>query len=48
MNMFFRFKVWRKWSKKCINDRWYKILVLLGLRHSPSFTKNYEEQNNEN
>ena len=48
MNMFFRFKVWIKWSKKCINGRLYKILVLLGLRHSPSFTKNYEEQNNEN
>lgn len=32
-----RFKVWKDWYKKCMNVLVYKILVLFGLRKSPTF-----------
>lgn len=31
------FKAWKKWAKYNDNSKIYKILVLLNLRHSPSF-----------
>ena len=36
-----RFKVWKDWYKKCVNGRGYKILVLFGLRKSPTFDQLY-------
>lgn len=35
-----RFNVWKDWYKRCLNGRAYKIMVLLGLRHSPTFERN--------
>ena len=31
------YKKWKDWQKCCINSRFYKFLVLIGLAHSPSF-----------
>lgn len=31
-----RFNVWKDWYKRCLDGRVYKIMVLLGLRHSPN------------
>lgn len=39
--MLLRLKVWKHWNKQCINSKLYKFLVLLGIRHSPSFYCNY-------
>lgn len=27
---------WNKWRKNCMNTKWHKLLVLLGLRKSPT------------
>ncbi len=35
-----RFNVWKDWYKRCLNGRAYKIMVLFGLRHSPTFERN--------
>ena len=35
-----RFKVWKDWYKRCLDGRVYKIMVLLGLQHSPTFELN--------
>ena len=35
-----RFNVWKDWYKRCLDGRVYKIMVLLGLRHSPTFELN--------
>jgi hypothetical protein len=35
-----RFKVWKDWYKRCLNGRVCKIMVLLGLQHSPTFERN--------
>ena len=35
-----RFNVWKDWYKRCLNGRAYKIMVLFGLRHSPTFEQN--------
>ena len=35
-----RFNVWKDWYKRCLDGRAYKIMVLLGLRHSPTFERN--------
>ena len=32
-----KYKKWKDWQKCCINSRFYKFLVLIGLVHSPSF-----------
>ena len=32
-----RYKKWKDWQKHNINSRFYKLLVLIGLAHSPSF-----------
>lgn len=32
-----RFRVWNEWRKKNCNDLLHKLLVLLGLRLSPTF-----------
>lgn len=34
-----RFNVWKDWYKGCLNGRAYKIMVLLGLRHSSTFER---------
>ena len=34
-----RFNVWKDWYKRCLDGRVYKIMVLLGLRHSPTFER---------
>ena len=39
--MLLRLKVWKHWNKKCVNCKLYKFLVLLGIKHSPSFHCNY-------
>lgn len=39
--MRFRFKVWKDWYRHCTNGRIYKILVLVGLAHSPTFNQLY-------
>ncbi len=39
--MLLRLKVWKHWNKKCVNSKMYKILVLLGVKHSPSFCCSY-------
>lgn len=39
--MLLRLKVWKHWNKKCVNGKLYKFLVLLGVRRSPSFYRNY-------
>ena len=31
------YQQWNRWQKHCQNSRFHKILVLLGLRRSPSF-----------
>ena len=31
------YKKWKDWQKHCINSRFYKFLVLIGLARSPSF-----------
>ena len=31
------YKKWKDWQKHCINSRFYRFLVLIGLAHSPSF-----------
>jgi hypothetical protein len=33
-----RIRRWNMWRKDNINAWWYKILVLLGICHSPTFT----------
>lgn len=35
-----RFNVWKDWYKRCLDGRGYKIMVLLGLRHSHTFELN--------
>lgn len=30
------FKRWNKWRKRCMNSRWYKFFVLIGLYKSPT------------
>ena len=32
-----RFILWQSWAKHCLNGWFYKLLVLLGLAHSPTF-----------
>lgn len=32
-----RFKLWNEWRKRSLNGPVYKLLVLLGLAHSPTF-----------
>lgn len=39
--MLLRLKVWKHWNKKCVNSKMYKILVLLGVKYSPSFCSSY-------
>ncbi len=39
--MLLRLKVWKHWNKKCVNGKLYKFLVLLGIKHSPSFYCKY-------
>lgn len=31
------FKLWNRWRKNSLNSVFYKLLVLSGLRHSPTF-----------
>lgn len=37
MSIFKHFKVWNEWRKRCLNPRYYKFLVLIGVAHSPTF-----------
>lgn len=32
-----RYKLWKNWYKHCSNGSLYKILVLFGITHSPTF-----------
>ena len=32
-----KYKKWKDWQRHCINSRFYKFLVLIGLAYSPSF-----------
>ena len=32
-----RFKLWKDWRKCSLNSKWFQILVLFGLAHSPTF-----------
>lgn len=32
-----RYKKWKKWQKRNTNGKFYQLLVLIGLVHSPSF-----------
>lgn len=32
-----RYKKWKKWQKRNTNGRFYKLLVLFGVVHSPSY-----------
>lgn len=32
-----RFRQWNEWRKCSANSKWYKLLVLIGLRRSPTF-----------
>ena len=32
-----RFKRWKSWKKRCMNGPAYKLLVLIGVVHSPTF-----------
>lgn len=32
-----RFRIWNEWRKSNCNHPLHKLLVLLGLRHSPTF-----------
>lgn len=36
-----RYEKWKNWKKRNDNDRLYQLLVLFGLRHSPSFEAIY-------
>ena len=38
---------WNEWRKRCLNSKWHKLLVLFGLRYSPTlhFTLLPEERN---
>lgn len=36
-----RYEKWKNWQKRNDNDRLYQLLVLFGLRHSPSFEAIY-------
>lgn len=31
------YKKWKKWRKRNTNGKFYQLLVLIGLVHSPSF-----------
>lgn len=42
--MFFRFKIWMRWQKYCINSWYYKYLVLFGITRSPTFETIYEHE----
>jgi hypothetical protein len=37
-----RYALWKDWCKHCTNSRFYKLLVLIGLAHSPTFEMHYE------
>lgn len=34
-----KYKNWRKWAQCCGNSKFYKILVLLEVVHSPSYER---------
>ncbi len=36
-----RIKCWNKWRKNNMNGRLHHVMVLLGLRHSPTFEQSY-------
>ena len=38
---FEHYKKWKKWQKRNGNSRFYQLLVLIGLVHSPSFEHSY-------
>lgn len=31
------FRLWYEWQKNCLNKPFYKVMVLLGVCHSPTF-----------
>lgn len=35
------YKKWQNWQKRNNNDKFYQLLVLFGLMHSPSFEALY-------
>lgn len=37
MKLLDHIKIWNKWRKRNTNSQFYKFLVLVGLRHSPTF-----------
>ena len=32
-----RFKLWNHWRKRSLDGKMYKVLVLFGISHSPTF-----------
>lgn len=36
--LLYRIRVWNYWRKRSLNTKLHKLLVLFGLRHSPTFT----------
>jgi len=30
-------KIWNQWRKRSLNSKFYKLLVLIGAMHSPTF-----------
>ena len=37
MKLLDHIRIWNKWRKRNTNSKLYKFLVLVGLRHSPTF-----------
>ena len=37
MRLLDHIRIWDKWRKRNTNSKLYKFLVLVGLRHSPTF-----------
>ena len=37
MKLLDHIRIWDKWRKRNTNSKLYKFLVLVGLRHSPTF-----------
>ena len=37
MNIIKRIKSWNRWRKRCSNAPFYKLMVLIGKAHSPTF-----------